>query len=232
MADSGGSYTLGYCTSYKVFIQRCDVYQLYAATGDSLLEKNDIIEYQYSENYLNPALKIENNLPKTTYTDGKIYSDLFWREILLLMKTKTIFLYVGILCLLVSGIFFYKTMFQEMPLIQSKDNCFLGAIAVYEKHGPISILDQLNEEEKNEILSLLSECNIKRTFEKTIGKTENGMIYSIILHEDEPSFNMYYVGITDDINYCSKDGEKYYILKYEGDLNRKLQSILENRIKL
>ena len=148
------------------------------------------------------------------------------------MKIKTIFLYVGILCLLVSGIFSYKTMFQDMPLIQSKDNYFLGAIAVYEKDVPISILDQLNDEEKNEILSLLSECNIKRTFDKTIGKTENGMIYSIFLHEDGSSPDMYYIGITEDISYCNKDGGKYYILKYESDFKLKLQNIIEDRRKL
>lgn len=78
MADNGGSsYTFGYCTSYKVYIQRCDVYQFYVSTGESLTEEQGIWEYQYSENYLNPARKIENNLPKTTYTDGRIYSTFF-----------------------------------------------------------------------------------------------------------------------------------------------------------
>lgn len=144
------------------------------------------------------------------------------------MKSKTI-LYVGILCLLLGGIFFYKTTFQEMPLIQSKYNYFLGDIGVYEKDWPIYILDQLNEEEKNEIISLLSECNIKRKFDKTIGKTENGMIYSIFLHQDGvSSSDMYYIGITEDISYCSNGG-KYYILKYEDDFKLKLQNIIENR---
>lgn len=145
------------------------------------------------------------------------------------MKSKTI-LYVGILCLLVGGIFYYKTTFQEMPLIQSKYNYFLGELGVYEKDEHIYILDQLNEEEKNEIISLLSECKIKRTFDKTKGKTENGMIYSIFLHQDgSSSSDMYYIGITEDISYCNNGGGKYYILKYEDDFKLKLQNIIEHR---
>lgn len=165
------------------------------------------------------------------YIDEKIDSDLLGGDSIA-NENKNYFVYGDSLFVRKWYIFLSNNV-SRSPLIQSKYNYFLGEIGVYEKDGPIYILDQLNEDEKNEIISLLSECNIKRTFDKTIGRTENGKIYSIFLHQDgASSSDMYYIGITEDISYCGNGGGKYYILKYEDNFKLKLQNILENRGQL
>ncbi len=76
-ATSGGSYTLGYCVSSKVYTDRIDIYEFFTETGESILEEQGIDEEAFSDNYKNPAKKVLEETPNSVYHDDELYTDIF-----------------------------------------------------------------------------------------------------------------------------------------------------------
>ena len=77
LATSGGSYTLGYCISSKVDVDRIDIYEYYAETGESILEKQSIKEEAFSDSYKTAAKKILDVSPETVHSDDELYTNMF-----------------------------------------------------------------------------------------------------------------------------------------------------------
>ena len=76
-ATSGGSYTLGYCVSSKVYTDRIDIYEFFTETGKSVLEERRRGEIIFSDNFKNPAKKVLEEAPNSVYHDDELYTDIF-----------------------------------------------------------------------------------------------------------------------------------------------------------
>lgn len=152
------------------------------------------------------------------------------------LKRKLIIIFIGVLCLLLAGRIWYSITFRETPLFKPGGEPLIGLMCIYEeKYGEIVSFYttdiRVDKEKNDEIISLLSECTTIRSFDKTLGKTMNGLIYSFIVDDSLDGLDIYNIGISENVSYCHKKigkaKEKAYILNFGEDFLPKMQSIAE-----